>query len=212
MEDMQDTVIVAGGTCDLTKYEDILGKAYLIGADRGALYLADLGYRVDLSVGDFDSVSKAEYKKICNASKEVEKLYPEKDDTDLEHAIKRAIDTAPGTIHIIGATGTRLDQTFCAINLLMMLHKGGREAYIHDEHNRIRLIEGKAVIKRDGYRYVSLIPCDDTVTDVSLSGFKYSGEHITLDKHTSLGISNEIEGDLAQISCGGCLFIFESND
>ncbi len=209
---MQDTVIVAGGTCDLSQYKDILKDAFLIGADRGALYLADSGYGIDLAVGDFDSVSEAEYEKICNASHEIEKLYPEKDDTDLEHAIKRTMDLTTGTVHILGATGTRLDQTFCSINLLKIFHDYGREAFIYDEHNRISLMDGKATIKKSGYRYVSLIPYDDTVTDITLKGFKYAGEHITLKKSTSLGISNEITKDEAHISCNGCLLIFESND
>lgn len=37
---MPNIAIVAGGNCDLSLYKDILRDAYLIGADRGALYLA----------------------------------------------------------------------------------------------------------------------------------------------------------------------------
>ena len=49
---MPDIAIVAGGNCDLSLYKDILRDAYLIGADRGALYLAENGYQVDIAVGD----------------------------------------------------------------------------------------------------------------------------------------------------------------
>ena len=206
------TVIVAGGTCDLSIHKDILGDAYLIGADRGALYLADNGYNIDIAVGDFDSVSEAELERIYKFAGEVEKLSEDKDETDLEHAIKRALRLTSGTIHILGATGTRLDQTLSAINLLKFLHDNGREAYIYDRNNRIRLIEGHVELKKSDYRYVSLIPYGDIMTNVSLKGFKYSGDRITLERRLSLGISNEIVEEVAEINCRGYLFVFESED
>ena len=206
-----DIAIVAGGTCDLSLYKDILADAFIIGADRGALYLAESGYKIDIAVGDFDSVSESEMEKICKNTGDLDRLVPEKDETDLEHALKRAF-FLPGTIHILGATGTRLDQTFSAINLLKLCHDNHREAYIYDRNNRIRLIEGHAVIRKGRYRYVSLIPYGDIMVNVSLKGFKYSGEHITLERKTSLGISNEITGDEAEIECRGYLYVFESED
>ena len=208
---MPNIAIVAGGNCDLSLYKDILRDAYIIGADRGALYLAESGYQVDIAVGDFDSVSESEMEKIYKASGDIDRLPEDKDETDLEHALKRAL-LIPGTIHILGATGTRLDQTLSAINLLKLCYEHNRAAYIYDKNNRIRLIEGRAVIKKDRYRYVSLIPYGDIMVNVSLKGFKYSGEHITLERKSSLGVSNEIEGDEAEIECRGYLYVFESED
>lgn len=204
-------VIVAGGSCDLSLHKDILANAFIIGADRGALYLAESGYKIDIAVGDFDSVTESEMEKICKNTGELDRLVPEKDETDLEHALKRAF-FLPGTIHILGATGTRLDQTFSAINLLKLCHDNHREAYIYDRNNRIRLIEGHAVIRKGRYRYVSLIPYGDIMVNVSLKGFKYSGENIRLDRKSSLGISNEIAGEEAEIECRGYLYVFESED
>lgn len=208
---MPNIAIVAGGNCDLSLYKDILRDAYIIGADRGALYLAESGYQVDIAVGDFDSVSESEMEKIYKASGDIDRLPEDKDETDLEHALKRAL-LIPGTIHILGATGTRLDQTLSAINLLKLCYENNRDAYIYDKNNRIRLIEGHVVIKKDRYRYVSLIPYGDILVNVSLKGFKYSGEHITLERKTSLGISNEIVADEAEINCRGYLFVIESED
>ena len=209
---MAGTVIVAGGTCDLSKYRDTLSGAYLIGADRGALYLADAGYGIDLATGDFDSVDESDMGRICMAAKSVDKLPVQKNETDLEHAINRALDMATGPIHIFGATGTRLDQTMSALYLLKRIHDKGRESFVYDANNRIRMIDGVAVIFKSEYRYVSLIPYDDVVTDVTLKGFKYNGEGITLRKDESLGISNEIEEGVAKISCRGALYVIESND
>ena len=208
---MSDIVVVAGGNCELSLYRDILSDAFLIGADRGALYLVDNGYRVDMAVGDFDSVSETEMERIRTNSVKIDRLSAQKDETDLEYAIKCA-HNIPGTIHILGATGSRLDQTMSAINLLKLCHDGHKDAYIYDKNNRIRLTEGHTVIRKSRYRYVSLIPYEDTITGVSLKGFKYSGENITLERKTSLGISNEITEDEAQITCRGYVFVFETED
>ena len=56
----------------------------LIGTDRGCLYLALNGYKDFVAIGDFDSVNDDEYKIIKDNSRELIKLNPVKDDTDLE--------------------------------------------------------------------------------------------------------------------------------
>ncbi len=208
---MPDIVIVAGGRCSLPEHEELMKGAFLIGADRGALYLAEEGYRADLAVGDFDSVMEDEMKTISGNSDEILRLPSEKDETDLEAALRRAL-SLEGAIHILGATGTRLDQTFSALDLLKVCHDRCRVAFIYDSSNRIRLVKGHAVIRKSRYRYVSLIPYGDGTATVSLRGFKYSGEHISLGRGTSLGISNEIAGDAAEIETDTCLFVFESDD
>ena len=206
------TVIVAGGTSDLKEHADILADAFLIGADRGALNLIEAGYNVDLAVGDFDSVSEAELERIFKGCAEVESLKPEKNDTDLEHAIKRASKISR-RLDILGATGTRADQTFAALNLLRKCYDLGLETYIHDSNNRIRLIKDYASIKKGetGHKYVSLIPYGKTLI-VTLKGFKYSGENVVLKRDESRGVSNEITDDVATIRCHGFLYIFESDD
>ena len=209
---MENIVIVAGGNCDLSLYRDILNDAYIIGADRGALYLAEAGYKIDIAVGDFDSVTQSETELIFKNASEIDRLDCEKDETDLEHALNRAL-RLTGTIHILGGTGSRLDQTVSAINLLKACQEHNREAFIYDSKNRIRLIEGKATLTRDDrYKYVSLIPYGDVMVNVSLKGFKYSGDHIRLERRSTLGISNEIVDDEAHIRCRGYLFVFESRD
>lgn len=206
------TVIVAGGNCNLKEYSDMLAEAFLIGADRGALMLVDAGYNVDLAVGDFDSVSQAELERIYKGCSEVDSLMSEKNDTDLEHAIKRAAKISR-RLDILGATGTRADQTFAALNLLRKCYDLGLEAYIHDSNNRIRIIKDYVSLKRSetAHKYVSLIPYGKTLI-VTLRGFKYSGDNIVLKRDETRGVSNEITDDVATISCHGFLYIFESDD
>ena len=63
-------LLAAGGNPEnwpqplLTKYD-----AY-VGIDRGALYLLQAGYPVDLAVGDFDSLSNEEQEEVFAKAKE----------------------------------------------------------------------------------------------------------------------------------------------
>jgi thiamine pyrophosphokinase len=61
--------------------------------------------------------------------------------------------------------------------------------------------------------YISLIPCTEKVTNLTLTGFKYNLTDFTLEGYTSLGISNEIVDDVAEIIFkNGILLVVESLD
>ena len=47
------------------------------------------------------------------------KFKPEKDETDMEHALNWAIEQKPEKIRIFGATGGRIDHMFANIQLLI---------------------------------------------------------------------------------------------
>ena len=208
---MSETVIVAGGDFDPEGAEKILETGFVIGADRGALYLTDLGYRVDLALGDFDSVTEAEFERIEAHAERVIRHPSKKNDTDLELAVKTAMERE-GNVTILGATGSRLDQTVSAIELLKRIFDGGKDACIMDKNNRISCISGTKKIEKRGFSYVSLMPCGDGPVRVNLRGFKYSGEGIILEKGSSLGISNEIESEEGVIESDGCLYLYETRD
>ena len=65
------------------------------------------------------------------------------------------------------------------------------------------------------YKYVSMIPVSEKVTNVNTTGMKYNVNDYTfyINKHVSIGISNEILEDYASIKIGdGNLLVIESND
>lgn len=61
---------------------------FWIGADRGALYLAEHGITIDIALGDFDSVTKREYAIIEKHAELFDKYPVMKNQTDLEIAIE----------------------------------------------------------------------------------------------------------------------------
>lgn len=211
-------LMVAGGKVDIDQLlytaRDMKKKPgeddlYIIGIDGGMKALKEAGLRPDIGVGDFDSVNASDY-----SDTPIEKLCPEKDDTDTEHALHMAIEKCPKEIVIMGATGTRLDQTIASIELLKYAVDAGIKAIILDPTNRIRVAKGETIITKDdsfGY-YLSVIPYAEELTDLTMKGFKYEIEDFNLKKGTSRCISNEVVSEKAVINCSGYYIVMETCD
>lgn len=221
---MNNTLILTGGDLrpEFVK-EYIKDKKFdIIIAVDGGLAVADKAdVKPDYIVGDFDTVNSIllyKYEKMEEVK--ILRYKPEKDATDTGLAIQKAIEENSFSIHILGATGTRFDHTISNILLLQPASEAGIDAMIVNEKNRIRLLGYKrkriTLNKKDNnYKYVSLIPLSEKVTGITTKGMKYniSNYDFYIDKEISMGVSNEIEDEVAEISVmSGKLLLVESND
>ena len=195
--------------CNITLTESDL----VIAADGGYDHLLQIGLRADVVIGDFDSVTSSEIWEdtVC------EKLTypPEKDDTDTEAAIREVIRRGCKRIHILGATGSRLDHVLANIGLLGLGVSCGVEILMADSCNRIRMVKNGISIRKEEQfgDYVSLLPVTPKVSGLTLKGMKYPLFQYEYSCFSSLGISNEIVGDEAEISFAeGILLVIESRD
>ena len=147
-----------------------------MGADAGALFLVRSGRRPRLSLGDFDSIGADEEDEVRRFSEEVASFDPvDKNYTDTELALRRAMEWAPESILLLGATGTRLDHTLANIHLLRLASEAGINTAIEDADNRIRLLSpGQSLeVNAGGYEHVSLLPLSMETSGINLTGFKY---------------------------------------
>ena len=103
---MVKIVVVAGGDSSLLpKNQDIY-----LGVDGGCLKLLEQGLPLDIAVGDFDSISEVDFRKIQAQAKQVVQSIPEKNDTDLELALNTVFEDYPdAAVTVYGAFGGRLD-------------------------------------------------------------------------------------------------------
>src|SRR5215471_6918224 len=92
--------------------------AYVIGADSGVELAAALGLRVDLAVGDFDSVDAAALAAAEAAGARVERHPAAKDATDLELALHAAMTIDPAEIVVVGGAAGRLDHLVTGLLVL----------------------------------------------------------------------------------------------
>ena len=200
------TVIVGNGILKEDFLKILRESDFVIGVDRAAYWLIQQGRTPDVAIGDFDSVTPDELSIIEQSVKTILRFPPEKNETDMELALKYADGLHPKEVLIFGATGNRLDHTLTNLFLI-------QNHVLIDEYNRIRFVgRGKTVIERSSYRYISILPYTKSIT-LSLSGFRYDLEKITLVRGTSRGVSNEIVGKQGEITLfSGKAWIIESND
>lgn len=213
-------LIVTGGSIEDAFALDFIKKNtcdFVIAADSGMEFFYRNGLVPDEIVGDFDSVKKEvlEYFKEHNPDVQILKFQPEKDETDTELALRTAIEAGCEKIWLLGATGTRLDHVLGNIHLLGMAMERKCECIMVDSYNRIRMLnKGIRLKKEEQYGdYVSLFPFTPEVKGLTLRGFKYPLQSYNLPCYHSLGVSNEISGDEAEISFEeGILLMVESKD
>lgn len=118
-------------------------------------------------------------------------------------------------IWILGATGSRLDHVLANISMLLLPMRSGIRAWIVDEHNRICLLSGKMVIKKEESfgKYLSLIPLTPQLSGVTLKGVKYPLNNHTVYLGESLCVSNEITDREAVLKVGdGIAVVLETRD
>lgn len=219
MAKRKKAAIVTGGTLDREFVDRYMEKErfdLLIAADAGLEYFFESTKTPDVIVGDFDSVTE-ETRDYFLQKKDIEvrQFDPHKDYTDTELAFRTAIEKKSDEIHLLAATGTRLDHMLGTVRMLGLALEEGIPAYMADPCNRLRLIDRKTVLKKQTQygKYVSLIPLTNEVTGITLRGFEYPLSDFTMKGFQALGISNEIVEEEAVVELkSGILILVEAKD
>jgi thiamine pyrophosphokinase len=173
---------------------EIDSDTYVVCVDKGAETALEYGIRIDLVVGDFDSISKEAYKRIEDVAIEYPK---EKDFTDTELAVVEAIRRNKVHIKIANATGSRVDHTLS--NFLLLYKYKEYDIRIFGNDFEAFLIQKDLIIDNSEGMTFSLVPMTDTIEGLSLEGFKYPLDKRDVKKGDSLCISNIITDQTASI-------------
>ena len=181
-----------------------------IAADQGYHTAKALGERIDLLLGDFDSIGSVPR----DEGVEIRQVPAEKDYTDTQLAVEIALERGAEDIVIIGGLSGRLDHTLSTLAILEDLNTRGVYCTVTDGQNRARYMKSTStLIARSPYKYLSLIAADEAVKGVDIEGCKYPLKKATLRRSHQFAVSNEITGNVAFISVKkGGVFIIESRD
>lgn len=207
-------LIFTNGTLHDSSLSEISNDDYVIGVDKAAYWLLKHGINPNVAVGDFDSTSKAEFKRIKKDIADIRTFPPEKDFVDTELAIDIAINKKVTEVILYGGSGTRLDHTLATLSLLELGIKHNIPILFKTETNEIRLVARcRTIIKKRGdLMYFSVIPYTQKIV-VSLEGLKYPLTHATIHRGQTIGISNEFLTDSAIITVhAGMAFVIQSKD
>lgn len=217
-----ESLIISGGNLEkefACSYISQHPCGLTIAVDSGMKFFYEQNIIPNYIVGDFDSVEPEilqSFQKIKGGKKPVIlQFQPEKDETDTELAIRTAIQQGSKIIHLLGATGSRMDHIMGNFHLLGAAMTQGVDCRMVDRNNRIRMIcRGMIMKKEEQYgTYVSLFPFTPRVEGLTLTGFKYPLDNAVLECYHSLGVSNEIVEAEAEISFRkGVLLVIESRD
>lgn len=212
---MKRALIIGNGEEVNKDIIESLYPAYVICADGGLERAEKYGLIPDIIIGDFDSVDLSLLDRYREHQVDIEKFPSEKDFTDMELAIECAISKGYKNIVLTGATGTRLDHTFANFMLIEKYHKIGVDLTIIDNNNELKIIspDGDLIIdNKEGY-YISLIPLTDCIQGLSLEGFKYPLNKVSVQRGSTLCISNQLIGSKGRITLNkGTAIVFISKD
>jgi thiamine pyrophosphokinase len=185
-----------------------------IAADGGYLNARRLGEKIDLLVGDLDSLGETAAAEVEALGGEVLRVPAEKDETDTQLAVHEAVKRGADEIVIIGGLSGRLDHTLSNLAILESLCEHRIAAIITDGRNRARFVKNDSLlIANEGFRYLSLIAVDEKCRGVSVEGCKYPLANATLHRKNQYAVSNEIMGPVALVTVKkGRMYVIESSD
>ncbi|HEL2552862.1 TPA: thiamine diphosphokinase [Streptococcus suis] len=155
--------VIAGGSFDcLPEPADLY-----VGVDAGSLRLLDHSLPLDWAIGDFDSVTPEELGRIKDTAERFLQAPAEKDDTDLELALKEVFKFYPqAQVRIYGALGGRMDHM---MSNLFLPAEPDLAAYME----QIELVDSQNIVRFRpagqhrlspiaGMKYISFMPSDQS--------------------------------------------------
>lgn len=213
---MQRILIFANGVLpDVEAARELLQEGdVILAADGGTRHVLALGRMPDAVVGDLDSISSEERRKVEESGVEVLEYPQDKNETDLELAIEHALSKNPAQIIIVAALGRRIDQTLGNLSLLTDPRLQAVDTRLDDGVEEILLCRDQVRVKGRRGDLVSLIPWGSEVKGVFTENLKWPLAGESLFQNRTRGISNELLGEEAsiRIDSGSLLVVHRRTD
>jgi thiamine pyrophosphokinase len=196
---VKGVVILAGGLGRPAPVA-VLPGAVVIAADSGAEHALELGLRVDLVVGDLDSVSEGTLAAVEQAGARVERHPVAKGATDLELALAAALALEPERILVLGGAVGRLDHLFGELLLLAADAYAGVRVDAQLGDATVHVVRGARVLAGEPGELISLFAVHGPATGVVTDGLVYRLRGETLEAGSSRGLSNAFATSEARVS------------
>ncbi len=183
------------------RWLNAIDRPLVLAADGGAHIAAAYELRPDAIIGDMDSVAPGLLAELEEQGTQVIRYPPEKDETDLELALKEAAARGCDPIIIIGGTGGRLDQSLANVYLLALPELAGRTVRMVAAREEVMLLRpGAHTLHGSPGDTVSLLPVGGPAYGVRTDDLAFPLRGETLEFGPARGVSNEMRADSAQIS------------
>ncbi|WP_155105152.1 thiamine diphosphokinase [Tropheryma whipplei] len=188
-----------------TPPEEVGMHDLVIAADGGLMQLKKHGARIDLYVGDLDSIESIP----INIDRVI--LPREKDKTDMMQAALIGAERGFRTFCIFGGTGGRLDHTIGNIQLLAELTNMGYSVFIVGKYDVVTAIRNNEIYFPSHFTgNISIFPHSGDASGVYEEGLKYALNNAHIPG-TFNGVSNEFVGVKSRVAVesGMLLVVYE---
>lgn len=171
----------------------------VIAADGGARHCLATGLSPAYVIGDLDSLGEPDLERLRSLGAQILQYPPAKDFTDLELALKLAIDLGADEIIIAAALGSRWDQSLA--NLLLPTYFPGATIRLIDGAHEIRLLHGGETLFLQGNPgdTVSLLALSPFARGITTDGLEYPLHAEALQLGSTRGISNVLRTGQASV-------------
>jgi thiamine pyrophosphokinase len=176
--------------------------AVVVAADSGVDHALALGLRVDLAVGDFDSITPEGFAALERDEVRIERYPAAKDATDLELALDAALKLEPRRIVVVGTGGGRIDHLLGELLLLAAPAYAGVQVDALVGPGKIHVVRTRRALHGFEGELVSLLAVNGPATGVETEGLVYPLRGETLEPGSSRGISNVFAVREASIAVG----------
>ena len=195
----QVVVVAGGGQLSQQAVGAVAGGAFIVAADSGLDHAVAAGFVPDVLVGDLDSISAAGRMWAYEHAAEIEAHEPDKDLTDTELAIARALQVPDVNDLLllcgsVSASDERLDHLLgilLALGHPSLSALGSVRAVIGTTQFRILHAGTRATLEIEPGQQFSLLALHGSCTGVNIAGARWPLENATLSASEARGLSNE---------------------
>ena len=196
-------VVTGGDGPDAARLGELASPRLIVAADSGADIARNLGLRVDVIVGDFDSVSAATAEIVA----ERRRFPADKDATDLALALAEARDRGAASVTVIGGAGGRLDHFVANVAALASDDLADVQVDALMGVARLWVVRSHRAIPGTPGGLLSLQAFGGPATGIRTSGLRWPLAGDTLEPGSTRGISNVFCASEATVSVGSGVLI-----
>lgn len=201
---MDCALIFAGGDRpDPAVVDELPAADLVIAADGGYDHAVQLGMRVDVLVGDMDSLAATELPRHVL----IERHPADKDATDLELAMELVVRESPLRLVVVGGSGGRFDHELATTEMICSERWSAiDEIDWISPRGTAHVVRGRRILHGDLGALLSLIPIGGDVSGVTTKGLEWNLANEILPAGATRGVSNRLTGPVVDVTVAeGCV-------
>lgn len=171
----------------------------VVAADSGLALATATGWSPDVVIGDMDSVDPAALVAAETSGARIVRHPVDKDATDLELALDAVAAAGASDVLVLGSTGGRLDHLLGGALVLASPRYSDMRIHGYLGGTRVLPVHDRRSFRAEIGAVVSLVAVNGPATGVTTTGLRWVLQDARLDPGSSLGMSNELLEDAAEV-------------